>query len=211
MLKQTGTHSGRRGGRVSDVKDISRPGAIITVRHGRPDADRTLVLDRQGYRDWWRAYGEAGLAAGQTPPPELVEAAKGATRIFSSTLPRSLETAEAVAMGRAVEVDPVFVEAHLPPPAWPWRLKPGPWGVVARIAWWFGHAGSGETRGEAKQRAEKAAARLDEAARAGDTVLLTAHGWFNRMLRPPLQRRGWRCVYNGGDKYWSHRRLVLKP
>jgi hypothetical protein len=39
----------------------------------------------------------------------------------------------------------------------------------------------------------------------GRDVVLAAHGWFNRMLRPHIKRRGWVCVHNGGDKYWSYR------
>ncbi|MEM9285861.1 MAG: hypothetical protein AAGA39_08255, partial [Pseudomonadota bacterium] len=35
--------------------------------------------------------------------------------------------------------------------------------------------------------------------------LAAAHGWFNRMLRRPLRKLGWVCVYDGGDKYWSYR------
>jgi hypothetical protein len=30
------------------------------------------------------------------------------------------------------------------------------------------------------------------------------------MLRPALQRRGWVCVRDGGDWYWSWRRYELK-
>ena len=39
----------------------------------------------------------------------------------------------------------------------------------------------------------------------GRDVVLAAHGWFNRMLRPELKKRGWTCVHDGGDKYWSYR------
>ena len=39
----------------------------------------------------------------------------------------------------------------------------------------------------------------------GRDVVLAAHGWFNRMLRPQLKKRGWANVHDGGDKYWSFR------
>ena len=40
----------------------------------------------------------------------------------------------------------------------------------------------------------------------GQNVLLCAHGWFNRMMRPVLKAQGWREVEDQGDQYWSYRR-----
>jgi hypothetical protein len=41
-------------------------------------------------------------------------------------------------------------------------------------------------------------------------VLLCAHGWFNRMMRPVLRKQGWREIEDGGDAYWSYRRYEKK-
>lgn len=184
---------------------VHAPGAITIARHGRPDADRTVKIDWREYENWWKGYDDAGLAPGQTPPSCIVQAAKEAAVVFSSTLPRAIETARAAAPGRELVIDPDFVEAPLPPPQMSGLLKPGTWGVYARIFWWFGAARGLETRKEAEFRAERAAEKLVLAAERGP-VLLCAHGWFNRMLRPPLRRRGWKCVQDGGDTYWSCRR-----
>ena len=43
-------------------------------------------------------------------------------------------------------------------------------------------------------------------ARGRKVVVLCGHGWFNRMTRKILRRRGWQCVYDGGDSYWAWRR-----
>jgi hypothetical protein len=59
---------------------------------------------------------------------------------------------------------------------------------------------------ERAARLEAAADRLEALSARGD-VLLCAHGWFNRMLRGILRRRGWACIYDGGDRYWSWRRF----
>jgi broad specificity phosphatase PhoE len=181
------------------------PGSITIARHGQPDADRTVRIDWEGYEHWWKGYDAAGLFPGQTPAPELIEAAKEARVVFSSTLPRAIETARAAAPGRDLVIDPDFVEAPLPPPQMIGTLKPGTWGVYARIFWWLGFSRGLETRREAELRAERAADKLVIAAEAGN-VVLCAHGWFNRMLRPALKRRGWKCVRDGGDTYWSSRR-----
>jgi len=184
------------------------PGAITLARHGRPDADRTVRLDWKGYRDWWAMYDTVGLRADSAPPPDLVDAAGRADILLSSTMPRALQTGQAVSGGRDIRADPVFVEAPLPaPPAPGFYLKPPTWGVVSRILWLMGYSADSESRREAEKRAERAAETLVEAAGTGQEVMLFAHGWFNRMLRPALGRRGYRCVLDGGDSYWSYRRF----
>jgi broad specificity phosphatase PhoE len=81
---------------------------------------------------------------------------------------------------------------------------PKTWNVLARSVWLQGHKLDGEGVTEARARASDAAKVLHDTA-AGQSVYLAAHGWFNRMLRRPLKRLGWVCVYDGGDKYWSFR------
>ena len=58
---------------------------------------------------------------------------------------------------------------------------------------------------DARRRAARASEVLIDAAGEGRDVVLAAHGWFNRMLRPELRKRGWANVHDGGDKYWSYR------
>jgi dimethylsulfone monooxygenase len=74
----------------------------------------------------------------------------------------------------------------------------------------YGAAGYAVVRPtEAEARAALAAEQLVRAAQEG-SVALFAHGWFNRMLRPELKSRGWVCVRDGGDDYWSWRRYEFK-
>lgn len=185
-----------------------RAGQLLLVRHGLPNVDRSVKLDWRAFRLWWQGYDAAGLAPGQTPPAELCAAAEQADVIFCSTLPRAIATAEAIANGRPLMKDPIFVEAPLPPPRWPGRRSPRRWGIVSRITWWFGDHQDMESRQAAELRAEAAAATLTARALRGETVMLVAHGWFNRMMRPVLLKHGWRCVRDGGDDYWSFRRYM---
>ena len=189
----------------------SRPGSITIARHGKPDANREAWLDWRGYEDWWdNTYQPASLAEGQSAPDALVEAAAASHTVFASTLQRAIETAQAVAPQRDLVIDPVFVEAELPPPALPGKFMAKTWGVFARCSWWMGHARGRESRPEAEARAGAAVDRLIEAAAAGP-VVLCAHGWFNRMMRPHLRSRDWVCVRDGGDTYWSWRRYEYRP
>jgi broad specificity phosphatase PhoE len=185
-----------------------RPGRIIVVRHGRPALDREAGprLHWKDYAAWWQKYEAGSLAEGQTPPPELIEMARTA-RVFSSARPRAKETAGMIAEGREVLSNSVFNEAPLPPPQWSdkRRYLPKTWNKFARLAWLMGHHGGQEKASETRQRAADAATVLTVAANNGQDVVLAAHGWFNRMLRAPLAKRGWKCVRDGGDAYWSYR------
>lgn len=182
-------------------------GPIIISRHGRPALDRTAgpKLSWQEYVDWWERYEAGCLAEDQTVPEKLIREVKEIDLVLSSERPRAIETAERATQGRSPEPDSVFNEAPLPPPRFKTRkYLPKTWNIFARTCWLRGHALDGESVDEARTRAVQAARRLHEAAE-GKSVYLAAHGWFNRMLRRPLRKLGWVCVYDGGDKYWSYR------
>jgi broad specificity phosphatase PhoE len=189
-----------------DRRSNARIGSIVIARHGQPHADRTVRIDQGGYRDWWKGYDLARLHPDETPPERLAELAKKSDIVFASTLARAIHTAEMLVDGRQIITDPVFVEAALPPPPIWGKRRPRSWGVLARVAWWIGRHDGMESRQEAEVRAEAAVATLTAQALRGHNVLLCAHGWFNRMMRPVLKSQGWREVEDRGDRYWSFRR-----
>lgn len=187
-------------------------GPIIISRHGRPALDRNVGprLSWREYQDWWARYEAGSLAEGQVPSEALVEAVSDAVLVLTSQRPRAIETAARVAPHIAAEQDALFNEAPLPPPCLPGvRYLPKTWNVLARGFWMRGHSLGGETVQEARNRARLAAQRLHTASADGK-VYLSAHGWFNRMIRPELRALGWRCVQDGGDKYWSFRLYTWK-
>lgn len=186
-----------------------RPGAIILARHGEPAISRKVILSADDYRRFWERYEQLGIRAGQTPPEGLTGLVADAGAVIASTRLRSIETAEALARGRAFARDPLFVEAPLPPPNLPgWvKFSPSIWGFLARLCWWFfDHHEGGETRRQAQARADQAAALLIDLTASGEDVVVLAHGFFNFMVGRALARRGWRLAANQGYKYWSSRR-----
>lgn len=196
---------------ISQVNQKETPkaarGPIIISRHGRPALDRSVgpKLSWQEYCDWWEQYEQGSLAKDQTPPEKLKTQVKDVNQVLSSVRPRAIETATLATNGRVPDTNPIFNEAPLPPPRFKTRkYLPKTWNVLARTAWLRGHQLDGENVQEARDRAKQAATVLHDAA-DGQSVYLAAHGWFNRMLRHPLKRLGWVCVYDGGDKYWSFR------
>jgi hypothetical protein len=184
-------------------------GAITLTRHGRPALSRKVLLNADEYRAWWARYEVGGILPGQCAPPALIETAKAAQVVASSTRRRALESAGLAAPGRALASDPIFIEAPLPPPPLPrWlRLSPRIWGFVTRFLWWFFDVHfDQESRAQAEARAELAADRLIEMAGSGD-VILFAHGFFNTLIARVFKARGWRYAVNDGWKYWSIKRF----
>jgi broad specificity phosphatase PhoE len=196
---------------MAEAAAPAKQGVIVLARHGEPALSRRIRLNADGYRRWWAAYEEGGILSDQTPPAGLLEMARGADVIFASTRKRAIETADAVVQGKRFIRDAIFVEAPLPPPHFPAfiKLKPRTWGFLSRVAWWFfGHTEGQESKREAHQRADDAAARLIGAAEDGAAVLVLAHGFFNLMVGRALKRRGWRQEAGRGYKYWTTRRFT---
>lgn len=187
-----------------------RPGAIILARHGRPALSRKVRLSAAQYRRWWADYEVGGLASDEAAPHSLKAVSDRAGFIIASTRRRSVETARLLTRGRTFAEDPIFIEAPLPPPRLPAfvRFSPRTWGFLARCRWWFLDLSDGEeSRTEAKARAAEAARQLTTLAAGGQDVLVVAHGFFNAMVARALKAEGWRCVEDGGYRYWSARRF----
>lgn len=181
---------------------------IILARHGEPDLSRRVKLNWRGYKYWWRLYDEAGLKPGQDAPKIIKDLARQADVVIASTLPRAIETAEKAKGGPVDRLEPLMVEAPLPPPNFGYfRFKPTSWGAISRISWCLGFSGEGESQKEARVRADKAAGVLSEEAKGGKMIFVAAHGWFNRMVRSGLKRRGFVCTEDHGDLHWSYRRF----
>ena len=188
-----------------------KPGWIVTVRHGRPDMDRSIRLTSAEYEQWWADYTRSGLAPGEEPAAELVELGSGATHRLSSGLKRAIETAEAVSPGEGFESFDLFNEAPLPRPPVPLiKLKPMTWGFVSRVFWFVGYSRGGESHFQAIGRARRAANMLADEATKGSNVLLCAHGYFNWMINVALRMKGWQRTYNGGHSFWAWREYVRR-
>ena len=153
--------------------------------------------------------------AGQTPPHCLDRYVSEARYIFSSTLRRAMETAQAVCNGRSFQPLELLVEAPLPPPHLPTWIKLSPkswgWGTVSRLWWWYSDRHDAEeTRAMAEKRAKEAADFLVLKAREGGDVLVLAHGYFNLMISLELKKMGFIKTVEQGFKYWGCRRYELR-
>ena len=181
---------------------------IIIARHGKPALSRKVRLTWREYREWWKQYDIGGLADNQKIPKRLKPWAEKADVVISSSLLRAKESA-ILASGR--EPDFIYeelIEAALPSPhLGALKIRPKSWGTWSRIIWYLGWSDGMENHKTARIRANKMCDVLAGHAEGGKIVYVSAHGWFNRMLKGSLMKRGWKCKSQNGDLHWSHRRF----
>jgi broad specificity phosphatase PhoE len=180
---------------------------LIIARHGKPSLSRKVFMTWDGYREWWGRYDAGGIVPNQRLPVKLLTWINKADLIISSPLRRAVESAE-YAAGRSVDlVDERLIEAALPsPPLGRLKLRPKSWGTLARIVWYIGWSDGMESHADARQRANEMCDVLADHAAGGKIVYVSAHGWFNRMLKGSLLKRGWKMKSQNGDLHWSFRR-----
>jgi len=182
---------------------------IIIARHGKPALSRKVRLTWREYREWWKLYDEGGIVPDQKVPAKLKKLVKNADVLISSPLLRARESLELATGKKPDLILDDLIEAALPSPNFgPLTLRPKSWGTWSRIIWYLGWSDGMESHKDARVRANKMAERLSQEAAGGKIIYISAHGWFNRMLKGSLKKQGWRCVSQNGDLHWSHRRFT---
>lgn len=174
---------------------------IHLIRHGRSVCAPSRWLSREEYRLWVEAYDAAGID--DRPPEPLRQWLRDAepARAFSSSLPRSVQSARALFPSERIRSDPVFDETAIAIVAVPFRMSSALWTLAGRISWMYGGT-SRETITQARVRASEAAEALTQATAEGDAVLV-GHGWMNRMIGAELRSRGFVRVGTASGGHWS--------
>lgn len=176
-------------------------GEIILIRHGPPDAPSARMLDNTGFAAWVRSYEDAGLRPDTSPPHQTAEVARSVDTVFTSTLPRSRQSANALGMVGLTALS-AFDEPALPVPKLRFlRLPVGGWLVLCRSLWRACLHKDGETYSAARARGIVAAEILASAALNGGVALI-GHGWINRFIGAALVDRGWQ-QRGGGAELWG--------
>jgi broad specificity phosphatase PhoE len=177
---------------------------IVLIRHGQPHIDLSPRTGHAGFSDYIDDYEAAGLAPASLPPEELRDLVKELDHVFSSDRPRSRESAERLAPHAALTVDPLFAEAPLASPRFPFlRMEVPKWAVVSRILWHAGFHPEIENPRQARRRAAKAADILIARAREAGAAALVAHGYFNWMIGRQLLKRGFSRAGIHQARYWN--------
>lgn len=174
---------------------------ITLIRHGKPilPASRWLAPCEMG--QWIAAYDQSVVGATNVPAASIA-ACRGATVIFTSTLPRAQSSALALGY-QAPHIDMLFREAALPFPLWRFpRLPAQLWTALFRTSWLLGLAHGIESLADATARAKSASALLIAGA-ANGPVLLIGHGVMNRLIARELRAAGWLHTSRHRSGYWS--------
>jgi broad specificity phosphatase PhoE len=177
---------------------------IVLIRHGQPHIALSPHTGHAGFSDYIDDYEAAGLSPSSLPPEELNELAKELTHVFSSDRPRSRQSAERLAPHAELTVDPLFTEAPLASPRFPFlRMAVPKWAVMSRILWHAGFHPGIENSRQARARAARAADILIARAQEAGASALVAHGYFNWMIGRQLRKRGFRRTGTHQARYWN--------
>jgi len=177
---------------------------IVLLRHGKPDVPDFAKLQAKDVKTWIASYNAAGLAVNDSPHVAAVTVSKACNYIVCSDLPRSIESAKAVGVGRVIKSHAVFREMGLPSCSFPSpKLPANAWAVIFRVLWFLGFSHNCEPLSEAKRRAVNGAKLLVKAAEKHQSVLLVGHGLLNRFIARELIKNGWSGPTTPGKKYWD--------
>jgi broad specificity phosphatase PhoE len=175
----------------------------VLVRHGVPACDHLAPIPGRDFGRWVREYDRAPLNKAIGPPASLVERAGRAGVVVTSTLRRSIESAELLVPGRQAGRDSLFDEVGIPVAiAIPLALRPSSWDILARLAWVAGWSAGVESLSAARARARRVAERLAELALAHGSVMLVGHGMLNTLAAHALRKRGW-TGSGATRRYWA--------
>jgi broad specificity phosphatase PhoE len=183
---------------------------IRLIRHGKPqfwdNYEPLTVLSGDEVEVALADYYKSGILQGSDPPRRSVDAATSGVGIaYCSGLRRTVETASALGVSSRLIHDPLFVEPAVPHGFWKkTKLPLALWFIISKISWFFGYSINCESAVKTRERAEKAAAFLINAAKQYGTVLLVGHSSMNNMIFRALQKRKWKAVspfYDGN--FWG--------
>ncbi|MET0068343.1 MAG: histidine phosphatase family protein [Candidatus Thiodiazotropha sp.] len=175
---------------------------IVLMRHGRPNVPLKGWLSARDLSEFAIRYEASDIL--DTPPEEAVRLAGNANWVAGSGLRRSLASSQRLGIPDP-DLDPVFNETPIPHFSRGGLILPvNAWVILLRLLWLLGYANNGESLGEAKRRAIKAAESLDALAREHESVLLVGHGMMNHLIAMALRKRGWRGPNRPGQGFWGY-------
>jgi broad specificity phosphatase PhoE len=176
---------------------------IILARHGKPLLNHWAWIAPREMKDWIDRYNQADLVA-EPVPAAAVEAATMSAIVITSTLKRCAHSAELLCRERPILVEALFREPDLPHTTWRFpKLPLSFWGVVFRLAWFFGFSGKVESVAQATLRAHSAADILVAITREKGSVLLVGHGIMSMLIAKRLVELGWVGPRRPLNKFWQ--------
>ncbi|MBT4527013.1 MAG: histidine phosphatase family protein [Deltaproteobacteria bacterium] len=165
---------------------------ITLLRHGKPNCDRNKWLRFSQFKQWIEAYKNVDLDESFIFPSSFETLTSINKAVFSSDLPRSIQTAKG--LSPVLVSNSIFreVDFSLPKIFLPIRLRPMMWMTLCRIIWILGFHCQVESVYNTKERAQRAADLLIYNALKKMDVILVGHGFFNLFIATELRKKGWK-------------------
>lgn len=183
---------------------------IALIRHGEPALEKEGRFSYEEAKQYMKNYDSVGILIPDEPFFQVGEEEE--ILFYVSNLNRAKTTADYLFGPEQERVESTEFrefERSLGKRRAPIRLPLRYWTVTARIEWILGINREGiESFGAAKERAEKAAEKLNSQSREHDKIAVVAHGFLNRYLKKYLKDRGWHIVREGGLSYFGTTILV---
>ncbi len=180
---------------------------IWFVRHGRPEFDDSMLINRSGISAALSLYDAAGVTEPCTTQDLWTRSSK--RTVVTSDLQRAIDSA--LLMGVEIsEQSSLLREARLPHPNMlPWSMSWKTAIAVCRVAWLFGYSRNADGIERDRARAGHAAKWLSVLADEEDEVVVIGHGIMNRLIIKQLVLSGWSRTESSHEGYWSYQVICL--
>jgi broad specificity phosphatase PhoE len=183
---------------------------IILVRHGKPQIDDREKITGWQFADWVRRYDDASLDRSCPPPEALLRIVDSANYIMTSSLKRSVESAQAIAPKAKHHIFLQAREARLPIfKSINFVLPARVWINLTGFAWFLGWSDRAESLQQVSQRADLVAQELVRIAQLQGSVLLVGHGIINLLIAQKLRSLRWQGPQFPDRKYWGISEYIM--
>ena len=185
---------------VSGEKD-SASLEIFLIRHAPVDLKKPILCSSSKAAKLQKQYNELPIKKFD-PEPVRKLLGNGKFALYTSTLPRTIETAEILFPDvDTIRASSLFNEYDLTMVAVPILPLPyGVWTALSRILWLTSINNKGENRLKSYLRMKKATDELVHLATVNKRVILVSHGYLISEIRKELKRRGWDLQLSQGNK-----------
>jgi len=182
-----------------DVSPEMSTKTIHIFRHSKPSFDFSMRVTGDNLNKAISEYDKSDIQ--NSPTPSLLN---NVGMVFSSTLIRSISTAESLFPDHRINSDLIFNEAMLDSNI-PSRLRMRFTSAVtiSRVLWMLGFKKEVESFKQLKQRSKQGASKLVSATNMHNDVALIGHGFINRAIGQCLISKNWKLVATSGNGFES--------
>jgi broad specificity phosphatase PhoE len=186
---------------------------LAVVRHGRSSHVHSGWITASGFRDWRRAYEEAGIREDECVPDDVAQLANGAGVVLCSDAPRAVASAHLLAPVQNIIISPLLRELELASPRLGRiRLPLAAWAVAVGGRTLLMTMRRRYPSPADAARVEGAAMLINQLAAQHSQIIVVTHASFRRLLCHRLAQAGWRQEsVKRSVRHWSAWLLTQTP